>query len=145
MAATFAGTYRQAMAYVLTRIGAEPFLVSETLAAAAYWSGYRKLEPGDPLGTLPAQLYGSLVRHHVAAVVPGTPIGMSDRDLAHVKQATFAVLVWLLVARRAPQDNEIEILGLCADVAMSILSELEAVEGETALLARLMLSYAEVI
>lgn len=143
--AAFAKLVRQGLIFSLQRFDAETYLVSETLAAAAYWSGLRKLNEDDVTAVLAAHLYRSLIRHHIAAFAPGTPIGMEDHDLEVVKCATLATMIWLLIERPEPQENEDEILGLCADVAMSLKAEIEAVENDVPALARLMASYADVI
>lgn len=143
--AMFASAIRHGLAFCFKRFGKGHYLVSETLAAGAFWSGRRKSQEDDPPAMLAAHLYRSLTRHHIAAHAPGTPLGMEDDDLNIVKQAVFATTIWLLVERDEPHENESEVLGLCADVVMSLRAEIEVAETDPRQLARLLASYADVI
>lgn len=144
-AALVARALRQGMGFCFARFGADRYLVSETLAAAAYWSALRKVRASDGPALLAAHLFGSIRRHHIAAIAPGTALGMVDEDFDRIEAAAFAVLLWMLVERAEPQDHEDEILALCADVAVSLKAEIEAAAGSPPALARLMTSYADVI
>lgn len=144
-AAMVARALRQGLEFCFDRFGKERYLVSETLAAGAYWSALRKVRESDGPAMVAAHLFGSIQRHHIAAIAPGTALGMEDEDLDRVQAATFAVMLWMLIERDEPQDNEDEILALCADVASSLKSDIEAAASSPQSLARLMTSFADVI
>ena len=144
-AAMVARAVRQGMDFCFERFGKERYLVSETLAAGAYWSALRKVRDSDGPAMVAAHLFSSIRRHHIAAIAPGTALGMEDDDFDRVQAAAFAVMLWMLVERSAPQDNEDEILALCADVAASLKGDIEAAASAPRALARLMTSFAEVI
>lgn len=85
-----------------------------------------------------------LLAHNVAGAAPGTPLTVIEATPNPARSGVFAVILWMLVDRTAPQENEDEILDLCCDLTGALDAEIAASEDEAAL-AQLFARYADMI
>jgi len=144
-AALFAKTFARGLSYGFERVESDRYIVSEVLSANVYRSVARKADaPTDPFDRA-ARLFVLLGKHQAVGVAPGTGIGMGTEDLGPVAVASFAVLLWMLIERDAPKDNEDEILALCMDVSVSLEGEILEAGRDENVLSALFASYVSAI
>lgn len=144
-AALFAKTFARGLSYGFERLNSDRYIVSEVLSANTYRSVARKVDAPDDPYERAAQLFLALDRNQAVGIAPGTGIGMGPADSGPVAIASFAVLLWMLVERDAPRDNEDEILAICVDVSVSLEQEISEASEDEAELARLFSAYVSAI
>ncbi len=144
-AALFAKAFARGLSYGFERLESDRYIVSEVLSANTYRSVARKADaPSDPYDRA-ARLFVALGKNQAIGVAPGTGLGMGPEDAGPVAVARFAVLLWMLVERDAPRDNEDEILAICIDVSVSLEAEIAEAGKDEGRLSSLFSSYVGAI
>lgn len=120
----FAQAAYKYLTLTLARLGVSDVLVSETIAVIAYHRAMDNVDRDGAKIARAAALFGEIIDAKVIGAPPGVRLTAGDGDNGLVQTAIFAWLLWALVERETDAENELELLAICSDAALTLRSEI---------------------
>lgn len=125
----------------------ESFFISEMLAAMAYRKAARRFAGRDDDIEKAALLLAAMLRTGVVRTAASANAAQSSEQAVRrlARMATFATVLWLVVARDCTPQGEEKLLFACCDLAIVLAPEIDAAGDDGGQLAALLKTHAGMV